>query len=414
MHATQSMTVPARPAPPSNDRTRGLREQWERIASEVGARPIALYGAGRHTRMLLSCVEGCVKAPTVAFILDDAAEGHTMIRGIPVVHPSRAAPSAVALVVVSSDSVESTLAQRAQDWVRASGSPGGAPRVHRLYDESSSLLARMQAGAEQNAWGHASRVLRDHLPMSPDARVLRLPPMGEPADRDFPLPPAELRAGYSPSNDAAYLESGRRDVQAIRGLIAARTPGSPPPSRVLDWGCSTGRMIRHWDDVANTGGEVWGCDICATSVRWASEHLSRRLRFFNSTTRPHLPLEDGCLDLVYGNSVFTHIRELWDAWLLELRRVVRPGGLVHTTILDETSWDSVSRTPANLIRAQCFDLDFSSPLTDDMVSHGSGSDIVTFWHTRGVRDRWSAFFDLLAIEPNAVGHQSAVLLRRRA
>jgi SAM-dependent methyltransferase len=49
--------------------------------------------------------------------------------------------------------------------------------------------------------------------------------------------------------------------------------------------------------------------------------------------QPPLPYPDGAFDFVYAFSVFTHLSvELADRWMAELRRVVKPGGLVWFTI----------------------------------------------------------------------------------
>jgi SAM-dependent methyltransferase len=48
---------------------------------------------------------------------------------------------------------------------------------------------------------------------------------------------------------------------------------------------------------------------------------------------PPLPFEDASFDLVYSISVFTHLdEEMQDAWLNELKRVLRPGGILIITV----------------------------------------------------------------------------------
>jgi hypothetical protein len=39
--------------------------------------------------------------------------------------------------------------------------------------------------------------------------------------------------------------------------------------------------------------------------------------------------------------VFTHIDDLADAWLLELKRILRPGGRLYITVLDKNSLQSL-------------------------------------------------------------------------
>ncbi len=85
-------------------------------------------------------------------------------------------------------------------------------------------------------------------------------------------------------------------------MIQRHAPDAGPIRRVLDWGSSSGRMVRHWGDVVAAGGRSGGTDICATSLNWASENLSPPFGFFQCTTRPTLPLPDSSMDLIYGSS----------------------------------------------------------------------------------------------------------------
>lgn len=386
------------------------REVWKRLAERAGERPIAIFGAGQHTRGFLPAVLGAGPGPRVGAIIDDAAGSPGLPRelaGIPVRHPTQASPQSFALALVSSDSMEERLAERAREW-----SGDGVP-VLRLYAEDFADLYREHRARSRDIWGATLTERNGHLPMAPNENVLRLP-RGVRRDNSspLPLPPPELRAGYSPGDDAHYLRSGAKDAASVRALIARCAPDAGPIRRVLDWGCSSGRVIRHWTDVATSGGEAWGCDICATSLNWASENLAPPFRFFQCTTRPPLPLPDASLDLVYGISVFTHIRELFDTWLMELRRVVRPGGVVVATILDESCWDRCAGDPNSPLRKRCATLDFSEPLADDFVCYGGAFDPVTFWHTEGIRRRWSFAFDVVAFEPGLVAYQTGVLLRR--
>src|SRR5204863_7451754 len=56
-----------------------------------------------------------------------------------------------------------------------------------------------------------------------------------------------------------------------------------------------------------------------------------------TTTAAHLPFEDRFFDLVYCGSVFSHMGEMCDAWLLELARVIRPGGTLYLTVVTRDS-----------------------------------------------------------------------------
>ena len=121
---------------------------------------------------------------------------------------------------------------------------------------------------------------------------------------------------------------------ADRVVEAAARAGSPlrPGARVLDFGCSSGRVLRvlaAWrEDV-----EWLGCDPNVAAVRWADENLEG-VRAFASPQEPPLPgIDDESLDLVFAISVWSHFGATQAVrWLDEMHRVVKPGGaLVLTT-----------------------------------------------------------------------------------
>jgi ubiquinone/menaquinone biosynthesis C-methylase UbiE len=146
----------------------------------------------------------------------------------------------------------------------------------------------------------------------------------------FPIPPPELRLGYGRSPEE-YLANGQRHVQTMLDLLRASGACLERGTRLLDLGCGAGRMIRWLTDFAGYG-EVWGTDISAEPIVWCTQHLAPPFYFLVNTTFPHLPFEDRYFDVVYAGSVFTHIDDLAQTWLLEMRRVLRTGGKLYVTI----------------------------------------------------------------------------------
>ena len=114
-------------------RTLYLKELWRRVGCRSAGRPVALYGAGTHTRRLLHMVKDTTGGPQVAVILDDNPVGKA-ISGIPIRRPAAVDPCSVTAVVVSTDTVQDQLCARARAWVEAAA-PGERPEVVRLYDE---------------------------------------------------------------------------------------------------------------------------------------------------------------------------------------------------------------------------------------------------------------------------------------
>ena len=121
-----------------------------------------------------------------------------------------------------------------------------------------------------------------------------------------------------------------------------------------------------------------GVDINAKHINWCQLNLGPPFFFATTTTAPHLPFEDGYFDLIYSGSVFTHISDLADAWLLELRRIVRKGGYLYITIHDKRTVEvlltvqgpsalyRVRRAGPILLRAN------GSPLAELRLLHNSG------------------------------------------
>lgn len=143
----------------------------------------------------------------------------------------------------------------------------------------------------------------------------------------------------------------------------AEKSGKPlgPSSRILDYGCGWGRMIRFFmKDVAPAN--LWGIDcydevieICVRTNKWCNFQLVDPL--------PPTNLPDGSFDLVYSYSVFSHLSE--DAhlrWLEEFHRILKPGGLVIAT-----TWPRDLILRCAQIRAQKDHLPWESGLAASFV-----------------------------------------------
>ena len=226
-----------------------------------------------------------------------------------------------------------------------------------------------------------------------------------------PLPPIELvqRVGKvdDPNVAAAYEAIGRHSRERIERLL-------PPDwswdgKRVLDFGCGAGRTLRHFLDEAERG-EFYGCDIDAPSVVWLERNLSPPLRVFENAEEPGLPQPDRFFDLVYAFSVFTHLTDHWAGWLLELNRVLKPGGLLIATFLNEGLWPEYGHGHWDEDRVGMHAIKKWNPWE-------SGGPIV-FHSEWWIREHWGRAFDVLFLErtdpANAAQGQGATLLRRRS
>lgn len=147
------------------------------------------------------------------------------------------------------------------------------------------------------------------------------------------LPPAYFRVLTAGSPDAAaFLHVGAVAARSFVDLAEAHDLPLRPSDRVLDFGCGCGRVAGRLP--ALTRAQLHGCDVNRRLADWCRAHLAGE--FVTTAPEPPLPYPAAWFALVYSVSVFTHMHEPQArAWLAELARVTRPGGLALLTYLDE-------------------------------------------------------------------------------
>ena len=230
----------------------------------------------------------------------------------------------------------------------------------------------------------------------------------------LPVPPTELREGWG-GKEATYLNTGRRDMERMLATIEQADERPTELRRVLDFGCATGRLLRFYPRTAES--ECWGVDIKAKNIQWCQEHLSPPFLFATTTTLPHLPFEDGYFDLVYCASVFTHIGDLPDATLLELRRILRPNGLIYATVHDEHSVDALFRDfEERDLTQQLRRIDEATGVLHERYEFfyiGGEPWTQVFYDSSYLVQKWSRFMEVVSVTPEAMDYQTALLLRKR-
>ncbi len=176
-----------------------------------------------------------------------------------------------------------------------------------------------------------------YIPYKREDNSFLIPKVPEPGyetcGSGLPIPPSNLWHGYGETKEE-HLSGGRANVRKMIELVESSGFSFEKGSRILDFGCGAGRMIRHLKDLADIC-EIWGTDVSANHIGWAKQNLSPPFRFATTTTIPHLPFEDRYFNFIYCGSVFTHIDDLAEAWLLELKRILLPQGRLYLTIHDE-------------------------------------------------------------------------------
>ncbi len=147
------------------------------------------------------------------------------------------------------------------------------------------------------------------------------------SDPGFP-PPAVMRRATGNSDLEFWLANGIKDCNDFRRYLSRHIDLSSV-RHLLDWGCGSGRVTRHLIDRFPRA-RVYGHDIDRDAVQWAAKNLGGA--FAPCQLAPPLPHPDHRFDLVIALSVFTHLtREYQALWLDELRRIIRPGGILLAT-----------------------------------------------------------------------------------
>jgi SAM-dependent methyltransferase len=231
---------------------------------------------------------------------------------------------------------------------------------------------------------------------------------GEDVDDGRPMPPAELIVLVSGPSRAWFSERGRADAAQFRELAARHGADVAAGLDVLDFGCGAGRIAR-WlgPEVIAAGGTFCGSDLNPKLATWCETNLAGTYR--TNGLQPPLANVTNTLDLVYAHSVLTHLTEpTAQAWLAEVARVLRPGGLALLTFHDE-------------VYAQAFAPDgVAARLAAEpyIVWNNAmeGSNYISAWTTRArLAEMASGAFDVVEISPgrNDEPAQAIAVLRAR-
>jgi ubiquinone/menaquinone biosynthesis C-methylase UbiE len=144
------------------------------------------------------------------------------------------------------------------------------------------------------------------------------------------FPPDEFQRNSVGSSGEHPLREAFNFYCEIKRYMASLGRTLTPNSRLLDFGCGWGRIIRFFlkDVVAEN---LYGIDvdpqmmdICIQTVRHGNYSLVRPL--------PPSGLAENSLDIVYAYSVFSHLGESAHIkWVEEFSRILKPGGILLVT-----------------------------------------------------------------------------------
>jgi len=227
-----------------------------------------------------------------------------------------------------------------------------------------------------------------------------------------PIPHPTNREGYNGEHHLAYWLMGYRLFLQCTELLTAHGISQ---GRYFDFGGSTGRVFRHFYHQSSAW-DVWSCDFKLTSFRWNSVHFPTAIKCFQNMYFPFLPIPDGHFDFISAFSVFTHIDETEEMWLLELRRILKDGGAIILTVHNDATWHTMGPELRKSVERYRPDLATLSSLPEGRhVVQWRDDDPYrcnVFHSNAYLRRNWGRFFEVLQVIDRFAGAQAAVLLRK--
>ncbi len=160
------------------------------------------------------------------------------------------------------------------------------------------------------------------------------------------------QATYSYGHSAVVVQVHRQRSAASEAAFFL--PHLRPGMRLLDVGCGPGSITAGLAEVVAPG-EVVGVDLSAEVLaeagRLAAERRLTNLRF-EAASVYDLPFPAASFDAVFAHTLLEHVHDPAAA-LLEMRRVLRPGGVVGVRDAD---WASGIFWPRDVLMDLAYDL----------------------------------------------------------
>jgi SAM-dependent methyltransferase len=266
-----------------------------------------------------------------------------------------------------------------------------------------------ESAPDRPAVGYPSEFLRDDIRRDDEWCGLTNIVARLAKDR-FPIPHTDNRELYCGEDHLHYWMTGLFDYDKVTATIA---PYGITGGRYYDFGGGTGRVFRHFA-AQSEAWDIWSSDFRLSSVDWNLRHFPKSIKTFANVSMPALPLPDGYFDLVTAYSVFTHIDRYELPWLLELRRILRPGGIAYLSIHDEETW-RVDKQVRDLVTTSLqwpADAPLPSGKTVGVWREDDPYNCNVFQTRDYIDNVWGRFFDILEVRSLELGAQAVAVCRR--
>jgi SAM-dependent methyltransferase len=122
------------------------------------------------------------------------------------------------------------------------------------------------------------------------------------------------------------------NYQFAASWVLKHAPGRS--TRVLDYGCGAGQIVRL---LRGQGLDAHGCDVFYEGGDTSSQTPAELQPFVRRMAGYAIPYDDFYFDVILSNQVFEHVADM-EAALIEIARVLKPGGLSLNLFPDRGVW----------------------------------------------------------------------------
>lgn len=233
-----------------------------------------------------------------------------------------------------------------------------------------------------------------------------------------PVPPAINRARIGNYSIGSFMQSGLKCYLPIQTALSKHySSKSQSPLSILDFGIGVGRVAQYFlIDVGSGPTSLHGCDVDQTAIDYIASSFPG-IDAHCSKYTPPLPYADEKFDIIYSVSIFTHLPlELQDPWLLELKRILKPGGLLLPTTIGPHGYKRGTHLQAVKFSLDELERDGVkwSPYAGNVRSPGTDETYGATYHTPSyIREMWGRHFEIIDINEGVIdGLNDLVIMRK--